>query len=143
LDDRTAGLIRLHELDLFANSSLLREMLDAREIYRELRFHLRLPAADFTTDEGLKEKLGDETLYVQGVIDAVICHSDGTITLVDYKTDRLTREELADRRLAEAKLRARHGGQLQYYTAAIERIFGVPPRSVLLYSLPLGDTITL
>ena len=143
LDARTAGLIRLHELDLFANSSLLREMLDAREIYRELRFHLRLPAADFTTDEDLKEKLGNETLYVQGVIDAVICHSDGTITLVDYKTDRLTREELADRSLAEAKLRARHGGQLQYYTAAIERIFGVPPRSVLLYSLPLGDTITL
>jgi ATP-dependent helicase/nuclease subunit A len=118
-------------------------MREAREIYRELRFHLRLPAAEFTQNELLKEKLGDETLYVQGVIDAVICHKDGTITLVDYKTDRLSEYELTHREKAEAKLRARHGGQLKYYTAAIERMFGVKPRAVLLYSLPLGDTIAL
>lgn len=143
LDEYTAGLIRLEELNRFVGSALLAEMLDAREIYRELRFHLRLPAQDFTENAELKAKLAGETIYVQGVIDAVICHNDGTITLVDYKTDRLTREELANRELAEAKLRARHGGQLKYYTTAIERMFGVTPRAVLLYSLPLGDTIAL
>ena len=42
---------------------------------------------------------------------------------------------------AAKKLVDRHRAQLTYYTAAVERIFGQPPRAILLYSLPLGDTV--
>lgn len=142
LDEKTVSLIRMEELTSFWKSALLDKLLEAKKIYREFRFHLRFPAGEFTANPTLKERLEGETLYVQGVIDAVICLEDG-ILLVDYKTDRLSRAELADRSLAEKKLRARHSGQLAYYKAAIQRIFKVAPREILLYSLPLGDTIPL
>ncbi len=143
LDENTVKLIRQKELELFRNSSLIEMLLAAKEVKRELRFHIRFPARKFTKDPLLQEKLGEETLYVQGVIDAVIVHQDGSITLVDYKTDRLTREERGDPKLALSKLKARHGDQLAYYTEAVTRMFGTPPKEVLLYSLHLGAHLSL
>jgi len=143
LDERTAGAIRRQELETFRRSALFRMMRGAERVRREFRFHVTLPAADFTADPALRAQLDGATLFIQGVMDAVIEHPDGTVTLIDYKTDRLTREERADPALAAAKLRARHGEQLRYYAAAVERIWGQPPREILIYSLHLGDTVTL
>ena len=45
-----------------------------------------------------------------------------------FKTVRLIRNRL-------------HARQLSYYAAACERMYGAPPREVLIYSLPLGDGV--
>ncbi len=137
------AIMRPDELELFRKSSLLASMRDAQEVKREFRFHIHLPASHFTADPALAEKLAEESLLVQGVMDAVMIDKRGDITLVDYKTDRLTREELADHRLAAEKLRARHTPQLRYYAAAIERIFGKKPIRVAIYALQLGTCIDL
>ncbi len=143
MDERTISLIRREELELFRRSALLSEIRAARGVRREFRFNLNLPAASFTADPALKEKLGKQTLLVQGVIDALIERPDGSLVLVDYKTDRFTREELAGPSLAAAKLRRRHAEQLRYYAEAVKRIFGRAPREILLYALQLGDTVSV
>ena len=66
---------------------------------------------------------------------------DGSISLYDYKTDRLTREELSDPALAEAKLREKHSLQLSYYALAVEKMFGKKPARVEVYSMALGSTV--
>ena len=135
--------VRVTEIKRFERSGLLSEMLSARKIYRELRFNVYLPASLFTEDEEKRLAYGGRDILVQGVIDCIIEREDGSIILCDYKTDRLTKEELSNRSLAEKKLRDKHSMQLGLYSLAVERIFGRKPTGVEIYSLPLGDTISI
>ncbi len=143
LSREDAALVRPEELERFRASALLAQMRRAKEVKREFRFHVRLPADRFTSDPALADALAGEMLLVQGVMDAVILDQNGEIFLVDYKTDRLTREEIADPARAAEKLLSRHTPQLRYYAAAIGEIFGTPPARVAIYSLQLGDCIDL
>ncbi len=63
--------------------------------------------------------------------------------LCDYKTDHLTREEIADPTLAAKKLADRHAAQLSYYAMAVERLLGHAPDRILIYSLPLGEAVDI
>lgn len=135
--------VRIKEIEAFGKSSLFTEMKNAKRIYREFRFNAPLPAASFTSDEAKREAYRDATVLVQGVIDCIIERDDGTLGLYDYKTDRLTREELADRALAEKKLSEKHREQLMLYSLAIEKIFGKKPTEIAVYSLPLGDVVNV
>ena len=135
--------VRIREIELFLKSELFSEMKGAKRIFREFRFNVPLPAESFTKDE---EKIGayiGKTVLVQGVIDCIIERPDGTLGLYDYKTDRLTREEMAERTLAERKLREKHTEQLKLYSLAAEEIFGKKPKALAVYSLPLGDTVDI
>lgn len=138
-----AGRVRVNEIEKFTRSGLFLEMISARKIYRELRFNVRLPASAFTEDNDRKTALMDREILVQGVIDCIIERADGSLALYDYKTDRLTREELFDPSLAAIKLRQNHKMQLGLYSMAVEKIFGKAPDILAIYSLPLGDTIDM
>jgi ATP-dependent helicase/nuclease subunit A len=135
--------VRLHEIEMFRQSSLFADMLKAKNIYRELRFNVRLPATEFTEKDEKAEAYRDREILVQGVIDCIIEKSDGSISIYDYKTDRLTLEELSDRSLAEKKLREKHSTQLGLYAMAVEKIFEKKPESIEVYSLALGDTVSM
>ena len=135
--------VRLREIKMFERSDLLREMREAKKLHRELRFNVYLPATEFATDEKRLEELKDSSVLVQGVIDCIIENKDGEIILCDYKTDRLSKEELSDRTLAERALRDKHSSQLKIYALAIEKIFSRKPKRIEIYSLPLGDTISI
>ena len=137
------GRVRIREIEMFLHSDLFLEMKNARRIFREFRFNLPFPADSFTADEEKIAAYKDETILVQGVIDCIIEREDGSIGLYDYKTDRLTREELSDRSLAEARLREKHSEQLKLYAVAVEKIFGKAPQKIAVYSLPLGDTVDI
>ena len=141
LSERDASLVRIKEVEAFAGSTLLRDMRRAEKLYREFRFNVKLPAGDFTTDAEQKKLYRDEQILVQGVIDCLYLDSDGEYHLVDYKTDRLTAEERSDKELARLKLCRKHSLQLSYYAKAVELIFGKYPKTIEVYSLPLGDTL--
>lgn len=141
LSERDKERVRLDELALFERSKLLTDMKGASKIYRELRFNVYLPATLFTENEELKSELCNEEILVQGVIDCILIDNDGNVSVYDYKTDRLTKEELIYRPLAEKKLIGRHKVQLSYYAMAVEKMFGKKPIRVAVYSLPLGDTV--
>lgn len=141
IDKADADIVFVDEAEAFRRSALFRELGGAAKIYRELRFHARFPAVNFTRDPALQKALKDEFLLVQGVIDCIYFRSDGTYVLLDYKTDRVGRTE--SRAAAAERLRLRHTEQLSYYAAAATHIFGAPPADVLLYSLPLADTVKI
>lgn len=138
-----AERVRLSEIELFAKSELFRKMRSAKKIYRELRFNIRLPAEKFTKSDETEAQISGKKILVQGVIDCIIEDSSGALTLIDYKTDRLSRAELCNKSLAAAKLNAAHALQLSYYKAAVIKMFGKAPESVEVYSLPLGDTVDI
>ena len=138
-----AERVRIKEIELFRRSRLIDEMLSAKKIHRELRFNVYLPATAFTKDEEKIRAYRDKSILVQGVIDCIIEHRDGRLILCDYKTDRLTKEEFCDRSLAEKKLREKHSMQLGLYSLAIEKIFNKSPDRIEIYSLPLGDTVSI
>ena len=135
--------VRIGEIDKFVRSPLFEEILKAKKIYRELRFNVNLPAEKFTEQSERQDKLSGSTILVQGVIDAIIEDSDGNLHLVDYKTDRLTKDELADEKAARNRLISTHRLQLSYYAEAVNLMFGRAPKKVGIYSLHLGKEIEI
>ena len=133
-----ADIIRIDEVAAFSRSALMSEILAAKKLYREQRFNVFLDAKDFTSSPEFSQEIDGERLLVQGVIDLFFIDADGRLVLCDYKTDRLTREELKDGELARKTLTERHGEQLGYYSLALERIMGRRPDRVCIFSLHAG-----
>ena len=143
MSKKDAERVRISEIELFAGSQLFDNMKNAKTLYREFRFNVMLPASLFTGDEEKKRAFAEREILLQGVIDCLIEDSYGNLHLVDYKTDRLTKSELADKSLAQRSLSEKHKLQLTYYALAVEKIFSKRPTTVSIYSLPLGDTVEL
>jgi ATP-dependent helicase/nuclease subunit A len=135
---KDAERVRIDELVAFAESELLEEILAAKTVRREFRFNTVLPASLFSREA--PEKYEGLTVFIQGVIDLLLETEDGSLILVDYKTDRLTRSMLKNGKEAHEMLFARHGEQLGYYALALEQIFGKRPRAVKVYSLHAGKS---
>ena len=110
---------------------------------REFRFNALIPAHTLTGDPERAKLLeaAGTSVTAQGVIDIVFTDADGRLVLADYKTDRLTDYELRHRDAAREKLWNRHRRQLGYYALVCEGLFGRRPDEVLIYSMPLGDTL--
>ncbi len=96
----------------------------AREgrLYREQPFVLGVEASR------LRAQLpGEETVLIQGIIDAFFVEEDGVV-LLDYKTDAVdTLEELWNR----------YETQMDYYQEALQKLLGKPVKERLLYSFHL------
>ena len=143
LSKKDGQRVRIKELEAFRKSKLVRKMLDAKKLYRELRFNVRLPARYFTEDDENRELYADQTVLVQGVIDCIIEDKNGEYYLIDYKTDRLTYEERQNREIGIERLRSSHTLQLSYYALAVREIFGKLPKTIGVYSLHLGDEVEI
>ena len=108
----------------FARSALCKRILAADDCRREFRFTLLAEAADYF------DAPAGEKLLLQGVVDCFIVE-DGAITIIDYKTDRVTSDEIPARAVHYAP-------QLRAYAAALGRICSLPVRQCLLYFLTPG-----
>jgi ATP-dependent exoDNAse (exonuclease V) beta subunit len=89
-------------------------------------------------------------LYVQGSLDLLLLAADGTLTLCDYKTDRLRTEDFgADidpasrQEIIQKQLIRDHGDQLAIYADAVRGMFGKYPDRICIYSLPLGCAVDM
>ena len=113
----------------FYASPLGQRLRHATRLWRELPFSRLLPAQRFyeTAEEG-------ETLLIQGVIDLLFEEADGTLVLVDYKTDSDTRPE---------KIKNRYALQLDLYSEAVSAVLGRPIRERYLYLLHDGKTMKM
>ncbi len=124
------GMLDLAALDVFFASELYSEMREASELYREMRFSI----SDSASLLGGAKR---EKLLVQGVIDCFFVSADGSITVVDYKTDRVSGRD------AEEILLSRHSTQLGYYCRAVEKMMGKRVKRGLIYSFALGRAVQL
>lgn len=141
-----AELVELWQIERFAESTLMDKLLRSDMIKREFRFNVRMAAERFTHDEDLAARLSEsgETVTVQGVVDCLFRDPDaGELTLIDYKTDRLTEEERQDSSLAEEKLRRRHKNQLTYYKDICAEMFGEPIPHAYVYSTVMGRLVEI
>lgn len=141
LSPSAVSLVNKYQLKNFFTSNIFAEICASNKIYREHRFNVKLPAENFTSDNTLKEQLSGEFILVQGVMDCFFENSDGSFTLVDYKTDHIPRE--LDRESAVKMLKERHKLQLEYYKTALKLITKKEISRVVLYSFGLGEAIEI
>ena len=97
-------------------------------LFREQPFMIEVPA-----DRIREDFSGDESILVQGIIDAFFMEDDHLI-LVDYKTDRVFHGN--GRELVE-----KYKIQLDYYGEALERIMGQKVSEKYVYSVDLQKAI--
>ena len=140
---RSSEIVDINQLKGFFESELFNTVKDAKSVRREFNFGLFRPASDFTEREELKLAVADKKIFVQGSIDLLIEDKNGDIILCDYKTDRITVEEKADRSLLVANMKEKHYSQLEEYRFAVKEIFGKLPAKTFIYSIPLGETIEI
>jgi ATP-dependent helicase/nuclease subunit A len=101
----------------FIRSKLGRRIMEAKAFKREAPFVF-------------SKKINDTEVLVQGIIDLYFEEADG-IVLIDFKTDRITKEEVENRSKG-------YQHQIDLYAEAIEGITGKPVKERYLYFLEIG-----
>ncbi len=127
LSPRQAEAVEVKNVVRLFSSELGRRIMKAEGIRREFKFSLLCPAESFFED-GQGEKV-----LLQGVVDCII-EEQGQLTVIDYKTDRVSGTALNERAKSYA-------GQLRAYAIAVERITGKPVKECVLYFLGCGETV--
>ena len=118
-------------LTRFLQSPLCARIRAAGErVRREYRFSLLESAARFVPEASA----GDEIL-LQGVVDCFF-KEDGALVVVDFKTDHVAPDALAER--AE-----HYRPQLEAYSLALAQVIGRPVKEKILYFLRRGEQIIL
>lgn len=106
------------------------------QLHQEMPFTLVLPAAQVYNDSpGLDP---DDKVLVQGIIDCWFMQPDG-ITLVDYKSDRLT----TDPDLCHDELEQRYSLQMNFYAQAIEAATGEKVVRRLIWLIRQGRVVEI
>lgn len=126
------GSLNLEEIRQFLTSEIGQRMEQASlrgTLYREQPFVIGVPANTVRSEWN-----PEETVLVQGIIDAFFYDGDGKIVLLDYKTDRVS----SAKALAE-----KYRPQLAYYAEALERLTERRVKRRVIYSFHLGREIIL
>jgi ATP-dependent helicase/nuclease subunit A len=114
-------------LTQFLRSPRAKSLSQARHVHRELEFLLTWPpqvGSDTNGDADGKSTAG----YLQGYIDCLYQDAEGNWHLLDYKTNRISAENVA----AAA---AQYEMQLGVYALAVEEILGKPPVELIVHFL--------
>ena len=115
----------------FFQSDLGRRLQSSPRVEREFKFSLLVPAADYYQETGPEEEV-----LLQGVVDCWFAEADGTVTVVDFKTDRVTEANL-ERRAEDYR------PQLDAYTRALSQAAGVAVRRRCLWFFSVGRAVEL
>ena len=99
------------------------------QVLREFKFSLLVDSEE--NSAGCTE----DRILLQGVVDCALIENDG-ITVIDFKSDRIT-----DKMLPEAVDRYRL--QVKTYAKALEKIYGLPVKSAMLYFFQLNQFVSV
>ena len=106
-----AAVLRKEKVEEYKKSDVYKAVKNAPEVIRE---------------KGVKS--ADEAL--QGAMDICCIYDDGLV-IVDYKTDRLSEEELI----------SKYSFQLYLYSVAAEKMYSLPVKKAYIWSFGLGKGI--
>ena len=121
--------MEMNRVQAFFASPLAQRILHAKQVLREYRFTVEIPAGE--VQPGLPETLAGEPVVMQGAVDCAF-EEDGSLVIVDFKTDH-TKDEAA--------LWERYRAQLALYRRALAVCTGLPVKECLLYSFYLNREI--
>ncbi len=113
----------------FFGSELGKKLRESNQVLREFKFSILDDAAEYDAD------LEGEKVLLQGVVDCALIEPDG-ITVVDFKTDRVTDETLP-------ALVQRYVSQVQTYADAMRRIYELPVKAKALYFFSIDRFVWL
>ena len=119
----SAGELMQEWAERYADSVLYAELCTVPEDRREWAFQYRL-----LLQQGLRP-----TVWLSGQIDRVLFYPDGTLGILDYKTDHMD-EDSAQKKIARYRL------QLSGYALAARAMFGRNVRDARLYFVRTGET---
>jgi ATP-dependent helicase/nuclease subunit A len=124
LSDEEAASVDAAAVDGLLRSDIGSRLLAAAKLNREFRFSVLLPAEEFFPG-------GDgEEVLLQGAVDCWF-QEDGGVVIVDYKSDRVTAEEVPERA-------ALYAPQIRAYALAMAAVTGKKVRETVLYFLRPG-----
>ena len=75
----------------FFSSDLGRRLKASPQVEREYKFSMLVPARDYYAEGG------EDEVLLQGVVDCWFRESDGTVTVIDFKSDRVDETTVAAR----------------------------------------------
>ncbi|MCI2058378.1 MAG: helicase-exonuclease AddAB subunit AddA [Oscillibacter sp.] len=131
LTDEQAAAAAVPALERFLASPLAEEIRCSPRVLREYPFTV-LESAEFL-DPGAPE---EDRILLQGVVDCCFEAADGTLTVVDFKTDRVFGPELL-RRAEEYR------PQLEAYARALRRVLSRDVGRKVLCFLTAGENVEL
>lgn len=127
LTPEQAQMISCRDLAEFFATPLGEKLRTGTPYLREFKFSILDDGAHYGAG------LEGEQVLLQGVVDCALLEPDG-ITVVDFKTDSLTRET------AQAAAR-RYAGQVRIYAGALSRIYQMPIKAACLYFFRTGEFV--
>lgn len=123
-----ADQINIRWITSFLNSDLGETLRSAVRVERELSFTFPVAASSMYPDWNSEE----EWMFVQGIIDCVYELEDGSLYILDYKTDRISRELDTDEKAA-AFFKERYMFQISLYQQALESAWNRKVAGACLY----------
>ena len=132
LSQRQAGAIEPEKVYRFFASDLGQRMKKAQRLEREFSFLTKAPASEIY--EGSN---AEGSLLLQGIMDCFFVEEDGTVVLLDFKTDWVKNSDEAKSKAQSYRL------QMKYYKKALEEILEKPVNQVWLYFLECSEAILL
>ncbi len=127
LTEEQGNMVNIRKLAAFFQSSIGQKLRTGTPHIREFKFSI--------LDDGSHygEGLAGEQVLLQGVVDCALLEEDG-ITVVDFKTDRVTKENLSE-------VVQRYRPQVQTYGEALHRIYEKPMKAQYLYFFSLDQFV--
>ena len=122
--------INTYKLYSYTKSELFKQLKNAKRVYKEQPFYISL-TADEIYGNGCKDNI-----LVQGIIDLYFVNQDGSIVLVDYKTDYVEKGK-------ENELVEKYRKQLEIYRKALEQALGKNVDKCYIYSVYLEKLIEM
>lgn len=116
----------------FFESEVGRRLKASERFEREYDFYMLIPPDE--AEPGLNTE-GAEDVILQGIADCFF-YTDSGIVLIDYKTDRVSRDG-AHKRAEIYRI------QMEYYARGLEAILQVPVEEKYLYFLSCGETVRM
>jgi ATP-dependent helicase/nuclease subunit A len=129
LSEEEYSLAEKEKIFAFFRSDLYEKIKKSPALTREKRFNVLLSGEEILGKKG--------EVLVQGVIDAFFENPDGTLTLFDFKTDRVKKED------GDAVLIDRHKDQLHLYAKAVEAMTNKKVSTLLLWSFALEKAVLI
>ncbi len=122
-------MVDCRRIAAFFATELGQTLLRSENVLREFKFSILEDGAEYDP------MLRGEQILLQGVVDCALIQPDG-ITVVDFKTDYVTEDTLAERA-------AHYAPQVRAYANALTRIYDMPVKAALLYFFRLNRFVPI
>jgi len=122
-----AEAVSCKQIAAFFRSPLGLRLQSAPQVLREFKFSV------LNDGQTVDPALSGEKILLQGVVDCALVEDDG-ITIIDFKSDRVTPETVAQRASAYVH-------QVQTYARAMARIYERPVKEAVLYFFAIDQIV--